>query len=184
MALPGTAGVDVLLGEGQQGAGGGIPSLPAAELLQEPGAAQTLSPCWGPAEVTLPRLSPAAGAAGQEHRGARLAQRCPHCASDRTWDGGLSMNTTSESLPRQLPVLPHKNLLQQPDLCLQLHHVRAAGYVPPQPWEGQGERLQSWLVCLEEERDRDISLVTAERQREESQVDFCNEAAKSEKQIN
>lgn len=67
-------------GCGRTGAAGGIPSLPGVEVLcpgaqqvlWEPGAAQTLSPCWGPAEVTQPRLSPAAGAAGQEQRGARL----------------------------------------------------------------------------------------------------------------
>lgn len=72
MALPGTAEVEVLLGEGGQGGAGR-----AQRVLQEPGAAQTLSPCWGCAEVTLPRLSPAAGAAGQEQRRARLGTGVP-----------------------------------------------------------------------------------------------------------
>lgn len=73
------------------------------------------------------------------------AQGYPHHGSDRTQGEGLRVNTSSESLPRQLPVLPHKNL-QQHNLSLQLHCVRAAdGYLPPMPWEGQEERLQSWL---------------------------------------
>lgn len=112
MALPGIAEGDVLLAEGGQGAEGGFPSLPGTELLQEPGAAQTPSPCWGPAEVAVPRLSPAPGAAGQEREVPGWAQGYPHHGSDRTWGEGLRVNTTSESLPRQLPVLPHKNLLQ------------------------------------------------------------------------